>query len=255
MSKPEDKKKSIGTKLIAILILAAVIVLTIFFIAKFFGSTFAELFSIMQTGDEEQMKAYLSTKGEAGGLFSVFMMSVLQVVSIFIPGIIIQMSAGAIYGWWKAFLMTYFGFVFGNVLVFYAARRLGSRVSDILELGKKSNWLEDKVNHYSPTFVLALAYLIPGIPNGFIPYFASRLDIRMKNFAIAVSASSWIQILCDCLAGHFMIRENYLFMIISFSVEIVLIIAAYRNRNFILSLSGRRKKKDVKQIAMDAHEE
>lgn len=229
-------------KVLAIFLLAAVIVLIIYMIWKVFGKQFAMIFRMMGNKDDAAIEAYLNQQSEVSGLFSVFLMSVLQVVSIFVPGIAIQLAAGAIYGWFKSFVASYAGFVFGNVLVFYVARKLGDKITDILEMGKKANVLEDKVNNYSPFFVLMLAYLIPGIPNGFIPYFASRLDIRGKDFAGAVAGASWIQILCNCIAGHFLIRSQYLFMILSFAIQIGIIIFVAKKRDFFLELGGKKKK-------------
>ncbi len=229
-------------KALAIFGLVAGFAVILLIVWHFFGDEVMTILKLLQAGDEEAMEAYLSGQGMWKGYALVFFMSVLQVVSIFVPGLIIQVSAGVIYGWLKAFVLTYFGFVFGNVMVFYLARKLGRQVMDILEIDKRGGWLTDKINNYSPVFVLALAYLVPGIPNGFVPYFASRLDIRGKWFAAAVSMSSWIQILCNCVAGHYLIRGDTLAVVLAFGIQIALIILITYKRDFFLGLSNRNKK-------------
>lgn len=243
MNQSVHRKRHKWEKFLVIGVLALVIVLIFMLAWKFFGPKFSTIIEMMKRGDEEEIGTYLRSQGEWKGLLSIFVMTVLQVISIFIPGIAVQVAAGMCFGWWKAFIMTYTGFIFGHGLVFYAARRLGNRLYEILELDKKDNPLEAKVNHYSPTFVLMLAYLIPGIPNGFIPYFASRLDIRAYSFLEAVAGASWIQVLLNCIAGHFLVRGDILFMILSFALQIVVILLIYFNRNFFLEMGAKKKKK------------
>lgn len=239
MSQGEKQKKHTWKRVVTIIILALIILLILFIVWKLFGKQVTFIIELMKRGDEEEIGAYLNSQGEWRGLLSIFIMNVLQVVTIFFPGIAIHIASGVCFGWWKAFLMCYTGFVSGNALVFYAARKLGDRLYKLLEMDKKGNPLEEKVNHYSPTFVLMLAYLIPGIPNGFIPYFASRLDIRAKSFVAAVAGASWLQIIFNCIAGHFLVRGKIGFMIMSFAIQIALIFLIYHYRNFFLSLGSK----------------
>ena len=234
---------------IAILAVILVVFAFIFLIWTLFGERLKELFILLQHGNEQEIGDYLNAAGEKSGLLSVFFMSVLQVVSIFIPGMAIEIVAGVIYGWWKAFIMTFSGFVCGNVLVFFVARKLGRRINDILDLHSRGSWLTEKINRFSPPFVLAMAYLIPGVPNGIIPYIASRADIRGKTFALAVAASSWIQILCYCIAGHYLIRRNIPAVLLVFGIQIITIAVAVTNRNWLMALGGVRKQPEPDNAA------
>lgn len=240
--KKAEKSNKLWDKVAAVVLLVGVIALMVFIVVKLFGPQLKELFHLLKDGTEEEISDYLNAEGQWKGLLSVFVMSALQVISIFIPGIVVQVAAGVIYGWWKSFLMTYLGFIAGNVLVFTAARRLGDRLVVIFDANKKSNWLIDKINNYSPVFVLGLAYMIPGIPNGFITYMASQVDIDRKSFTQAVAVSSWIQILCNCVAGHYLIRRNVVAVVVVFGLQAAIIFLVAKNRNWFLSLGGARKK-------------
>ena len=250
MSEKEAKPNKTKEKILAVLVLAGVIALMVLIIVKFFGPRLSTLFRLLKDNDENEISAYLNAEGEFSGLLSVFMMSALQVISIFIPGIAVQVVAGVIYGWWKAFLMTYTGFIFGNVLVFTVARRFSGFIKDLMEMTNRKNSLVDKVNNYSPTFVLGLAYMIPGIPNGFIPYFASQIDIALKPFIAAVAAGSVVQILCNCIAGHYLIHKNAVAVIIVFGLQIALIYIVAKNRNKILAWDPH-KSQAVKDTGAD----
>lgn len=236
--KKSDKKKQIGL----LLLLIGVFALTIFLIVHFFGDTFATLWKLLKDNDQAELEAYLNSQNEVSGLISIFILTILQVVSIFFPGMIIQVAAGVIYGWAKAFFACYLGFITGNVLVFYFARRFSNVMSAVLNMEKKSSWITDKINSTKPGFVFALACMIPGIPNGFIPYFASQTDIRTYQYTECVAVSSWIQILSNCVIGHFLIRGEYVYMIASLAIQIAIILIAIWKRDWFL---GKGKREDT----------
>lgn len=238
-------------KMIAITLIVVVAFTVIFLIWTLFGERLKELFVLLQHGNEQEIGDYLNAAGEKSGLLAVFFMSMLQVVSIFIPGMAIEVVAGVIYGWGKAFIMTFAGFVSGNVLVFFVARKLGRRINDILDLHSRNSWLTEKINRFSPPFVLAMAYLVPGVPNGIVPYIAARVDIRGKTFALAVAASSWIQILCNCIAGHYLIRRNIPVVLLVFGIQITTIAVAATNRNWFLSLGGVKKQAESEHASAE----
>jgi len=236
MGKMNKKKLS---KIWPVIAIIGVMVLTIWLIYHFFGDFFATLFTILRNGDQAELTAYLNSQNEASGLLSIFLLTILQVVSIFFPGMVIHIVAGVIYGWWKAFLACYAGFVAGNVLVFIFARKFGSALQSAFNVEKRAGLITSKINSTKPAFIFALACMIPGIPNGFIPYFAARTDIRAGQYAMAVAVSSWIQILCNCFAGHFLIRGEYFYMVMAIILQIVIILIAIWKRDWFLG-KGRR---------------
>ena len=108
MGKMNKKKLS---KIWPVIAIIGVMVLTIWLIYHFFGDFFATLFTILRNGDQAELTAYRNSQNEASGLLSIFLLTIRQVVSIFFPGMVIHIVAGVIYGWWKAFLACYAGFV------------------------------------------------------------------------------------------------------------------------------------------------
>jgi uncharacterized membrane protein YdjX (TVP38/TMEM64 family) len=197
--------------------------------------TFPPLFRLLQKGDEHQIAAYLERQGQWRGILVIVLFSIIQVISIVIPGMAIQVAAGLIYGWWKAFFMCYFGFVAGNCLVFIFARQVGDRLTRHFTSRNKDSWIMGKINSGRPEFVFGMACLIPGIPNGIIPYIAASSKVRSVGFGVAVAASSWLQILLNCLAGAFLMRGQYLFVVLSFAAQILLIVVMFLKRDWFLS--------------------
>lgn len=216
----------------------AVVALIVFIVYKFFGPQIVELVHLLEHGDQDELSAYLASQSTFHGYFMLWVICVLQVVSIFFPGMVIHITGAFIYKWWKSFLICWCGFVSENALVFAFARMFGMSISLAFESKeKKQNWLVEKINNGNQVFVVAIACMIPGIPNGIIPYLAARTSITMKDFVTAVACSSWIQILLNCIAGHFWMQGEYGFMILAIAIEVAIIVIVAKNRDKLLKQS------------------
>lgn len=216
------------------LILIALIVLTGVICWFMFKDVLVEMIALIRSGDEEQLSAFLAGQSLFNGLAALFLVSILQVISIVLPGPVFQVAGAVIFGWWRSFLVCWTGFVCGNGLVFFLARFFGRSLTEALGLEQKNGWLLNKMNSADPRFVTALACMIPGIPNGIIPYVAQRCDMRLYSFVFAIAASSWINILLNCIAGHFLARGEYMFTFIAFALQLVILAVVALNKEKIL---------------------
>ena len=193
------------------LILIALIVLTGVICWFMFKDVLVEMIALIRNGDEQQLSAFLAGQSLFTGLAALFLVSILQVVSIVLPGPVFQV-AGAV----------------------FLARFFGRSLTEALGLEQKNGWLLNKMNSADPRFVTALACMIPGIPNGIIPYVAQRCDMRLYSFVFAIAASSWINILLNCIAGHFLARGEYMFTFIAFGLQLVILAVVALNKEKIL---------------------
>ena len=82
--------------------------------------------------------------------------------------------------------------------------------------------------------VAGLACMVPGVPNGIIPYVAEQAHITGRNYTKAVAATAWLQILTHCLCGHFLIREKYLTAVLIYGTQIAVIAVIAWKRDVIL---------------------
>ena len=243
-------KKEKSKKIWRLLLFIALLALAVYLIWLFFGDTLTDLLKLVFSGKQDSVEAYLKQNGAWKGLLSTFILSALQVISIFFPGFAIQIAAGVIFGWGRSFLACYFGYVFGNILVFFVARKLGDQITDLLPTSKKnresSTKLMEKMKSQRPTLVVAVANLLPIIPNGIIPYISARSSIRSIRFIEAIMATCWIQIFFNCLAGGFLKHGQIGFMIGALSIQIVLLVLVSKKGNQLmdqaLKLERRLKK-------------
>ena len=233
MIKRMDKK-------LLIIILALLIALIGLLGYHTFWDFIVELITIIRHGNQDELQAFLAAQSQFAGYLALFLMCILQVISVVLPGMLFQVSGALIFGWWKSFLICWAGFVSGNALVFSAARLFGKSLMEALSIDKQEGWLAEKMNSANPQFVTALACMIPGVPYGIIPYIAQRSCMNVKQYAQAVAASSWINILLNCIAGHFLVRGQYLFTVMSFVLQIVIIIIVAINKDKILKPENKK---------------
>ncbi len=215
-------------------IMALMILLILLFVVWIFQYLFPGLLPLLMTRDDEAIADYIRSEGLWRGRFCVYILCIMQVVSIVIPSLPIHVAVGSIYGWWKSSILCYLGFVSGNALVFNAARRLGERVERFVPGIKDENWLTRKINTENPAVVVALACMIPGVPNGMIPYVASRTQMTQREYTKAIALSSWLQVLINCCCGHFLMQGDYIVAISMFLLQMVIIAILFWKRDKIL---------------------
>ena len=116
-------------RIIQILAVGAVVLLSAVLLWVFLQYCFPGLMPLVRKGDEQAIAAYIHEEGAWIGALLIVLLCILQVMSIVLPGAPIHVAAGILYGWWRGVLMCYTGFVLGNALVFFLARRLKKRFS------------------------------------------------------------------------------------------------------------------------------
>ena len=105
------------------LILIALFLVTVVFITIKFGPYITKLASKPQ-----QLKEALNSFGWKGVLVFMFI-QLLQVVVAAIPGELVQLAGGYIYGTWEGTLYSLAGIVAGSIVVFFVAREPESKLT------------------------------------------------------------------------------------------------------------------------------
>ena len=214
-------------------ILAVIVVAVLIWIA--FGNKIPGLIPLLKEGDGQKIADYLSQETGIKGIIAVILLQMIQVASIVMPGMAIQVASGLIYGWLEGFLMCYFGFVLSNFLIFLFARKMGSdRIKDV-SMGRMSQWLMERLNGTKPQFMVVIANMVPAIPNGVIPFIAAKTSITAKEYVKAVAMGSWLQILTSCMAGQFIIQGKWMFTGIAIAFQCLVIVIILLKRDWFIS--------------------
>ena len=204
------------TKRLAVIAAAAVILVMVLLIIETFRLLLPGLWTAFSSGDEQALSDYLTSEVRLRSFLTLWFLAFVQVVSLVIPAMPVQLAAGIAYGPWKGFVTSFSASVAANFLVFLLARRLAKVIELLTANSPKANKLLNSVrNSKNPWFYTILAFITPGLPNGIIPYAAANAGMRPKQFLAAIFISLPFPTLLPCAAGSFMLEGNWLFTVLT----------------------------------------
>ena len=204
------------TKRLAVIAAATVILVMVLLIIETFRLLLPGLWTAFSGGDEQALSDYLTREGRLRSFLTLWFLAFVQVISLVIPAMPVQLAAGIAYGPWKGFVTSFSASVAANFLVFLLARRLAKVIELLTANSPKANKLLNSVrNSKNPWFYTILAFITPGLPNGIIPYAAANAGMRPKQFLAAIFISLPFPTLLTCAAGSFMLEGNWLFTVLT----------------------------------------
>lgn len=170
-------------KRLAMLVVAAVVLVTVLLIVETFRLLLPGLWSAFSAGDEQALSEYLASQGRLRSFLTLWFLAVVQVLSLVIPAMPVQLAAGLAYGPWMGFLTSFSASAVANMSVYLIARRLVPVIRRLVADNPKAAKLLDSVrSSKDPWFYTILAFITPGLPNGIIPYAAANAGMRPKQF-------------------------------------------------------------------------
>ena len=224
-----------------ILIFALFFALTLFILYEAFVTQMPDLWKALTSGDEASIEAFLADSDRWQGMIYLGLLQFVQVLSVFIPTAPIQIAGGMVCGALRAFLVCETVYTLTNALVFRAVRRY-SGLTELLggSSRAKVQRLVQLLNQGDPFVTVMLLCLIPLIPNGFIPYAATQMDIRLRSFTGAVLLGSCYPIASLVLAGRFILSGDYIISAALIVLNVTVLAVVYWKREAISEFLTRR---------------
>jgi len=182
----------------------------------------------------EYIRKYLAGFGNYGFLVYI-LIQVIQVVIVIIPGDIVVVCAGFIYGIPLGFALSYFGLMFGSFLVFYISRFFGYEIVSRLIAEDKIKKISKILNSSKGTVGLFIICCIPFIPKDIMMYVAGLTPVKASRIFFAYGLSRIPTTLIWASVGANAYEKNILGMGITIAVLILLLVVV-----FILGRNYRR---------------
>lgn len=106
------------------------------------------------------------------------------------------------------------GFVMGNLLVFVIARQFSKTFEPFLhrktQAPKKKMFSVQRLNQMKhPEYLAFFSYLIPGIPNGVLPYVFAASNITFGRYLLSITAASVPSIFLWTWLGERLSKGDY----------------------------------------------
>lgn len=127
----------------------------------------------------EEIDQALEKYGSFGPL-AIIGVIILEVIIAPIPGGLIPIAAGALYGVWLGTLYTWIGNVIGSVIAFWLARKLGRPIIKRIISEKKIIYFDYFLQRNR--FLVWLVYIIPSFPIDVISFVLGFSDMKFKRF-------------------------------------------------------------------------
>ena len=160
----------------------------------------------------------------------------MQIVVVFIPGEVVQMAAGMMYGPWLGAAVVLLGCIISSAFVFAVVHRLGAPfVRDMVP----TKYL-DKFNAFEESgklsIVVFILFLIPAMPKDTFTYLVPLTNMRMRDFLVLSNVGRIPGIVISTYAANGLVDGNITQSIIIFAVVAVIAIVAIVFRDKIMNL-------------------
>jgi uncharacterized membrane protein YdjX (TVP38/TMEM64 family) len=159
----------------------------------------AGFLSLVVTGDEEQIRAWARSIGPSGPLVTIAL-NVAQVLLAPVPGQIVGIANGYLYGLWLGTLYSMIGLLIGTALAMVLARRFGRPLVQRLARPEQLERWDAAGQRQGPLFFF-LVFLLPSLPDDLICLLVglSRLDLR--RMLVLAMIGRFPGVLVSCWVG------------------------------------------------------
>lgn len=177
------------------------------------------------------------------GKYSIFvfiMLQIIQVVAFFIPGEIIQIAGGYIYGTFLGSIISFGGITLGSILVYILSHNFGKPLVNKIIPTDDSKFFKGISGSKKINIIVFIVYLIPGMPKDALAYICGISNISFKNFLICSSAGRLPGIIISSYFGYNVTLRNWsMIALIAITMTVLFIIGVLKGEKIIKKLTQR----------------
>lgn len=163
------------------------------------------------------------------GVVSIGLLSMLQVVLMFLPAEPVQVIAGMSYGLWFGILVCEIGVLVGNTIIYIAYKLFGTRMREYYSKEIDIDWSSAKTVR-SISFLVLILYILPAIPYGMICFFAASANLKYPRYILLTGLGALPSVLIGVALGHLAIVASLIWAAVVFAVLAVLILILFLKR-------------------------
>ena len=178
------------------------------------------------------------------GAIIMICVCVLQVVIALIPGELVEIAAGYIFGPWWGALICLVGAMLGSVLVILLVRRFGRKYVESIYPREKLDALPILNNPSKRNALTALLFLIPGTPKDLLTYVVGLTEMSVLSYVLLTGFARIPSILMSTLGGDALIADRLNTAIVMFIVAGAISLCGYLAYLYIQKRSTKRHKQN-----------
>lgn len=150
-------------------------------------------------------------------IFAFIMLQIMQVIIFFIPGEVVQIAGGYIFGTFLGSIISIVGITLGSMVTYYISFFLGRPFVQKIIQKKELAFVDKALSNGKINYVVFILYLIPGIPKDILGYVCGVSEIKAKDFFIFSTLGRIPCIIISALFGAG-IAEGHNTMLIAISI-------------------------------------
>lgn len=191
-----------------------------------------------------KLKEIIMSYGEYGVLV-FFFMQFFQVIVFFIPGEVVQIAGGYIYGTVYGSIISLLGICAGGMASYFISRKYGKPFVYKIISKKQVKHFHKILKLGSVNYIVFLLYLIPGIPKDALAYICGISNINFKNFALYSTLGRIPGIVISAYFGSRIYTKNTtMLIIIGVTMTVLFLLGVLKGERIIKDIL----KKDENQI-------
>ncbi len=140
----------------------------------------------------------------------------LQIVVAFIPGEVVQIAAGMMFGTWGGAAIILAGCVVSTMFIYVVVSRLGAPFVQAMIPEKWMNKLHDLDESDKLDLIVFVLFLIPGLPKDALTYLVPLTGMRMRDFVVLANVGRIPGIVVSTMAADRLIEGDWIQSIVLF---------------------------------------
>ncbi|MDI3310070.1 MAG: TVP38/TMEM64 family protein [Thermoanaerobacterium sp.] len=170
----------------------------------------------------------------AKGVLVFILIQVLQVVIFIIPGEVVQIAGGYLYGAVLGSLYSLIGITIGSVLCFAIARLLGYEFVRGMLSEDKLKKFDYIINNKKGELGLFIVFLMPGLPKDALSYVAGLTPVRFINYFLITALARLPGIIISSYIGSNIEHKNYMVSAVASVIAVILFVIGFLNKDRII---------------------
>lgn len=195
---------------------------------------------IFEPGGVDRIITDVRNAGPVGFLI-LLGLQFLQVVVAFIPGEVVQVAAGMMYGPWLGAFLILVGCVISSAFIFELVHRLGAPFVQSMVPAKYM----DKFREFEKTgklnSIVLILFLIPGMPKDVFTYIVPLTDMPMKTFLLLTTIGRIPGVIVSTYAADGLLDGRIAESIALFVVLAIIALLAILFKDKLIALLSKRK--------------
>jgi len=189
-------------------------------------------------GHPEQSREFIASYGATGPLIYIAI-HMVQIIVFIIPGEVVQVAGGYIFGTPLGTLYSVIGVVLGTLIAFMAARVLGFALIKLFIPKKTLEKFEFLINSPKSEIAMFALFLAPGIPKDALTYIAGLTPIKPLRFMVICTLARFPGLLGSAYIGAHLAKKNYWPAIIVGTLALVLFLLGLAFKDRIIAAVRR----------------